>query len=161
MPSGKAMEPELPLRDIHLPEPIGWWPPAPGWWLLALGLPTLLMLAWWLWRWLRRKTVAKLALAELELIAQSDADARVQVQQLGILLRRVALSRYPREQVAGLVGEQWLAFLDGALGKEDFSKGAGRLFIEAPYRRDVEADMDALYSLCREWVKRVPKARKT
>ncbi len=160
MPSGKAMEPELPLRDIHLPEPIGWWPPAPGWWLLAVGLPALLMLAWWLWRWLRRKTVAKLALAELESIAQSDADARVQVQQLGILLRRVALSRYPREQVAGLVGEQWLAFLDGALGKEDFSKGVGRLFIAAPYRREVQADMDALYALCREWIKRLPKAGK-
>lgn len=29
------------LRDIHLPEtPIGWWPPAPGWWIV-LGISLL------------------------------------------------------------------------------------------------------------------------
>jgi hypothetical protein len=35
------------LRDIHGPDPVSWWPPAPGWWLLALG--TILCL-WLLWR---------------------------------------------------------------------------------------------------------------
>ena len=29
----------LPLRDLHLPDAIGWWPLAPGWWvLIALSL---------------------------------------------------------------------------------------------------------------------------
>jgi hypothetical protein len=152
------MEPNLPLRDIHLPAPISWWPPAPGWWLLLFGIPTLLILLVWLWRWVRRKTVRKLALAELESIAGSNADAREKVQGLAILLRRVALSVYPREQVAGLVGEPWLAFLDGPSGEKRFSAGAGRLFIEAPYRREVQADLDALFALCREWIKHLPKS---
>ena len=26
---------QLPLRDIHLPEAIGLWPPAFGWWILV------------------------------------------------------------------------------------------------------------------------------
>ena len=151
------MEPNLPLRDIHLPNPIAWWPPAPGWWLLFFGIPALLILLWWLWRWLRRKTVKKLALAELELIAQSDANVRDKVHDLAILLRRVSLSLYPREQVASLVGDQWLAFLDGPMGNHSFSHGVGRLFIEAPYRREAQADLDALYALCREWINHQPK----
>ena len=28
----------LPLRDLHLPEAIGWWPLAPGWWVLLAML---------------------------------------------------------------------------------------------------------------------------
>ena len=43
-------DPLAQLRDIHLPEPIGWWPPAPGWWLLALVfLSALIYVALW-WR---------------------------------------------------------------------------------------------------------------
>ena len=41
----QAANPLDQLRDIHLPEAIGWWPLAPGWWLLiilvCLGLITL------------------------------------------------------------------------------------------------------------------------
>ncbi|MEI7867600.1 MAG: DUF4381 domain-containing protein [Candidatus Methylumidiphilus sp.] len=152
------MEPNLPLRDIHLPDPISGWPPAPGWWLLLFGVPILSALLAWLWRFVRRKTVKKLALAELESIVQSKTDARAKVQQLAILLRRISLSVYPREEVASLVGEQWLAFLDGPLDDNRFSAGAGRLLIEAPYRREVQADLDALFALCREWVKHLPKS---
>lgn len=49
------MNPQDPLsqlRDIHLPATGGFWPPAPGWWLLALIL--LLSLAGLCWLLHRR-----------------------------------------------------------------------------------------------------------
>ncbi|MDD5037505.1 MAG: DUF4381 domain-containing protein [Methylococcaceae bacterium] len=151
------MPPNLPLRDIHLPAPIGWWPPAPGWWFLLFGIPALVILLVWLWRLLRRKTVKKQALGELEAIAQSDCGPQEKVQRLAILLRRICLSVYPREEVAGLVGARWLSFLDQSLGDKRFSEGVGKLLLEAPYRRELQTGLDELFSLCRDWIKHLPK----
>ena len=36
---------DLPLRDIHLPDPVSWWPMAPGWWLLFFLLVLLISLS--------------------------------------------------------------------------------------------------------------------
>ena len=51
-----GQDPLAQLRDIHLPDTGGFWPPAPGWWLLALLSLTALALAvlWWR-RHLRRR----------------------------------------------------------------------------------------------------------
>ena len=48
------------LRDIHLPQVPAWWPPRPGWWLVALVL--LAAVLWWLRRmpaW-KREALARL-----------------------------------------------------------------------------------------------------
>ena len=62
------MDPKaLPLRDIHLPEPIGWWPPALGWWILALLVILTIGLCIWLIRRITRKTAIKSAKKLLKL----------------------------------------------------------------------------------------------
>lgn len=40
------------LRDIHLPQAVHWWPPAPGWWLVAA---MVLALTIWLSRYLQAR----------------------------------------------------------------------------------------------------------
>ena len=62
----------LPLRDLHLPDAIGWWPPAPGWWvviaLLAAGLGYLAWRAFLRWQFNgpRRYALRQLARYEAE-----------------------------------------------------------------------------------------------
>jgi hypothetical protein len=151
------MEP-LPLRDIHLPAAIGWWPPAIGWWLAPLAALTLAALLVWLVRRWRRVTPVKLALRELDRLAQDpELDPAEKLRRLSILLRRTALTLHPREQVAGLTGQAWLAWLDQALGEPRFSQGPGRALAEAPYRRAPAEDWEPLLGLCRDWLKALSK----
>ena len=48
-------DPLSQLRDIHLPQSGGFWPPAPGWWLLIAIAIALGILAFVLIRRKRRK----------------------------------------------------------------------------------------------------------
>jgi len=154
---------ELPLRDIHLPEAISWWPLAPGWWWLLLLLMVVSGLLVW---WRRRKAAAQVRLAALaewqQLMTsfQQEQNNSQWVQGLSVLLRRVCLSYYPRAEVAGLSGEAWLHYLDQVCPlpqHNPFSEGAGRLLIDAPYRQQVEGDVQALHALCGEWLTALPR----
>jgi len=153
---------ELPLRDIHLPGPVSWWPPAPGWWLLLALLVAIALLSGFLHHHYRRNALQRAARQALHRIGEDyrqSGDARLLVQQLSILLRRVSLSRYPRQQVAGLTGDTWLSLLDRTLPGEEFQRGAGRVLIEAPYSLDSRVDGPALLRLCERWLRQLSKAR--
>lgn len=146
----------LPLRDIHLPETIGMWPPAIGWWLLLVLIPLSLYLCWWLYKRLTRQTAVKKANTLLAAINNNqDADDLQKLQQLSQLLRRVAISINPREQSAGLTGSAWLEFLDSSVKGSPFSQGIGRCLADAHYRQSLPDDVDiaALFTLSESWLK--------
>jgi hypothetical protein len=152
------------LRDYRLPEPVGWWPPAPGWWLLGLVvLVALAVAAVWITRRRRRRAAARAAARELTHLRtayDADRDAGALLRRLSTLLRRFALAQWPRDQVAGLNGDAWLAFLDLHGGDGQFRDGPGRCLADGPYRRDADVPVDELLHLVDRWLGRQARARR-
>lgn len=149
----------LPLRDIHLPGPVPWWPPAPGWWLVAAALAVVV--AWVVWRHYRFR-VHRAALAAVERISADlvagEEPVRA-VQRLSIVLRRFAIASAAgaeRRHVPGLAGPDWLSYLDAHGGQGAFSSGPGRWLVEAPYVRPGTIERDEALDLGRliaDWVR--------
>jgi hypothetical protein len=119
-------------------------------------------LAWAAARYGRRVkalTVQRIALRALDALQNDPLLAPTEkAQQLSILLRRAALSAYPREEVAGLSGHEYLLWLERLLGDGRFIGGPGRVLSDLPYRPDPAdgASLDALFTLCRDWLERLP-----
>jgi hypothetical protein len=146
------------LRDIHLPVEPSWWPPAPGWWVLA-GLAALL-LVWLLRVSLRRRARARrqrsllLAFDAIQRRHARDADGAALVASLSELLRRATHAHAPASAL--LQGDAWLDFLDRNDGSRPFRSGAGRLLLDGPWRPHVpRADADALAALVRHRLPRL------
>ncbi len=82
------------LRDIHLPAEPSWWPPAPGWWLLAVLVLVVAVVAIRAWRRHRREQARqRRILHELDRLAARQHENGGQAELLrGLhqLLRRVA-----------------------------------------------------------------------
>jgi len=140
------------LHDVFVPESIGLWPPAPGWYavLACLGL----VVAWALVRWSiswRRNAYRRQALAMLEML--SGPDGRLEL--VAALVKRVALSAYPRERVAGLSGMEWLVFLDRTGGTTEFTSGPGRQLEATQYRKHEPAGpiSEDLIAVAAEWIR--------
>jgi hypothetical protein len=137
------------LRDIHAPAPPSWWPPAPGWWLLAIFVVAFSIFIFFHFyrKWQRRKRrLAVMAEFERTVVAARD-DAPALASALSAFLRRLAMRGTPA--AATLAGEAWLGHLDARLASNEFSSGVGRALIEAPYRARAEFDTPALIALAR------------
>ncbi|EIJ44057.1 hypothetical protein BegalDRAFT_3236 [Beggiatoa alba B18LD] len=156
------MSTELALHDIHLPEPISWFPPALGWWVLFGFIIVAIIAGFWWWQYYRSQYLQRFVLQALESVAtqyQQTQDTQQLVIALSRLLRRVCLSYYPRQQVAGLTGDAWLQFLDQFLTNKPFTDGIGRVLASSPYQAHVEVDAPALLDLCRAWLRAFVKQK--
>ena len=145
----------LPLKDIHLPVAIGWWPPAPGWWFALVFLVLLLALLVYSYKRLTRKTAVKSAKKILKTIRQQSENNSKTLTDLSALLRRVAISTDARNEVASLQGQAWLSYLDRSLPGQPFTQGVGRCLADAHFRPAMSDDIDfeALFTLCERWLK--------
>lgn len=158
MTPGQA-DPLAQLRDIHLPEAVGYWPPAPGWWLLA-GLLLLAMgIAIYAWRKRQQaRRYRKLALQQLAQLSVNEQPANRYLVALNTLLKQTLLAAPGTHKAAGLSGEQWLAFLDRTGKTDQFTHGPGQYLRDAPYRPASQQSIDSnslqqLHRLAEHWIK--------
>ncbi len=130
--------------SVVVPPPVPWWAPAPGWWIVgavataALGIAAAAALLAW-----RRNAYRRTALAELETADPSHFSE---------ILKRTALTAWPREQVAALSGPAWRAFLDRTGRTRAFTAGAGRDLDTLTFGG--EGDVDAVREAARHWLRR-------
>ena len=145
------------LRDVHPPAEPPWWPLAPGWWIVLVIVLVLLAIAirralprWQRWRIRRR------LLADLEAIVRRHRAGALETAtaaDVSQLLRRAALERYPQLAAAGLVGDDWIAFLaarDRERGRFESLRDA---LTAAPYSPPgTKVDAAALLTAARGWL---------
>ena len=120
------------LHDIVVPPPVPWWPPAPGWYAVAaVGCAALVVLAYQSWKRWRRNRYRGEALRELRRLRAATAQA--DLRQVPVLLKRAALSAWPRSEVAALVGADWHRFLDESAQMDCFSAEVGKTLDRLAY----------------------------
>ena len=150
------------LNDIVLPATVGWWPLATGWYVLIGFL--LIALAWFsyqsLHRWInngyRRAALRKLQLLEDRVHRAEERDASL--RQIPVLLKRTALSVYPRSQVASLTGKDWFHFLNSTVKNPLFHEAITGTLNTVSYSTGGLGSIDsqattALLDASRSWLK--------
>ncbi|MCT8974298.1 DUF4381 domain-containing protein [Microbaculum marinisediminis] len=136
------------LTEPPQPPPIPMMPQTAGWLVLAALL--LFLIAWAVYVAVcHRKANAYRRAALAELGTAGDDPAAI-----AAILRRAALAAWPREEVASLTGEAWLAFLDRTGGDGRFSEGPGKAILSAPYRPAPGVPANGLSTLAGHWIRR-------
>lgn len=159
-------DPLSQLADIHLPEPLGFWPPAPGWWVLLVILCAVIyfvsirMIAAW-----RLRRSCSFAIRELDkclsayrqnvkgLAAEQAVPAKLNfVNELNAVLRRVALKHYPQEPLASLSGPAWIAFLRGHGDASLLDDKLASTLSQGRFAKQWEVDDQGLYQMAHQWI---------
>jgi len=156
------MQPDLlqQLRDLQLPANPTWWPPAPGWWLVAA---LLLALGWLgvriaLRAYRRRRPIRRARQLHTELWTRYQAgelDDRGYVDGCNELLKRLMIHGLGIDAARRASDQPWLQLLDQALGEPAFTQGPGRMLGERRFTPAPVADPAALAALVSRLLARI------
>ncbi|GAB5414178.1 MAG: DUF4381 domain-containing protein [Congregibacter sp.] len=138
-----------PLRD---PAAIGWWPLAPGWWLvIALVAALITWLVILAIRYYRRGAPIREAKRELDRIRTEHASVNATLTAINALQRRLAISLSGRRSCAQLTGAQWSDFLN-ALSRDQGEYFSASLLGVAYQPTASDGDVEALLAATSEWL---------
>lgn len=134
-----------PLRE---PTAIGWWPLAPGWWLLLIigvlliGILSAALLKLW-----QKNKYRRVASRQLKTLQAHD---RPTVAQINRLLKATALRTWPEREVAALHGAEWLERLGQSAPK---AGNSWMRALEQVYRAPSTPASDELLLGTAKWIR--------
>lgn len=144
------------LRDIHGAPDAPWWPPAPGWWVLAILVAIgLFLVARKLLNQHRIRQRRQQLIRFLEKV-ERNIDPAEQPQEylssLNRVLKIVALRAFPDSHCALMQGQEWTDFLQIKLEKDEAGDELV-ILADGPYQPDPGFDAKSLYGFTYRWIK--------
>lgn len=141
------------LRDIHLPDGVSPWPPAPGWW----GVLVLLVLVSLIARWIIRRLTgpnlrasARRELAALDaLFSHAPPAPETETEKRAELLRRIAAA-------LGIDSPDWVAPLAERLGVT-LTEPVARTLGAERYRARPNLDLEGLRAFTEAVIAALPR----
>jgi hypothetical protein len=152
--AGTATNPLDQLRDIHLPEPISWWPLAPGWWFVIIG--GCLFLGWLIklcCRHYSARLYRRQALRKLKQLTSIEGPQ--QLRELFELLKQTAISAYPNHYPASQSIAPFICFMQNSCDKPVFnwlSADMDKVLYSASPLKSHE--INELFADAKTWIKR-------
>ena len=143
------------LRDVHAPLAPEWWPPAPGWWLLAIAIvTTLVFIGRLLWRAHRARRPIRSAETMIRALRDSHDQGRIDslqyVHQSNEILKRLFVNALGIRHLGATSDEQWLTALDTISNGQEFSAGCGQILGTQRFSPGASAEVAALDQLLRK-----------
>ena len=141
------------IDEIILPAAVSWWPTAPGWQML--GVIILLLISLRMVKMARRWWQNRYRREALRLMDRLPKES--QLTSLPYYIKVTALQAYPRQEVASLSGNSWLAFLDAHYDGPPFSTGVGKKLLSISYLptrqwQFTDEESSELIRMSRSWI---------
>lgn len=152
------------LRDVHAPMAPEWWPPAPGWWLLALAaIAGTVFICELVWKGYKARKPIRSARTLIDELKEKHAQGRIDtlnyVHATNEVLKRLLVNALGIRHLAAISDEQWLNALDTIVGNRGFSEGHGKILGAQRFSPRATADVEAVHQIMQKLLARVHPTR--
>jgi len=137
----------LQLRDIHLPADPGFWPLAPGWWILIV---LFLIVLYFVMKKINKNRQVKrtIRLLQNNLLQMREAfnqhkDKHKLAVEISDLLKRFVRHVLKDSQATALTGNDWIDYLNNKMGSDVFNEFKQEL-TQAQYSPNIDFDVSKL-----------------
>lgn len=150
------------LRDIHLSKTIGWWPLAPGWYMLMICMLLMFfVLIYFLRRFFKKRAVRQnLWLSWLE-IKNKIENQKAQPFEIALFIKKLVLFKLKQTkqspEILSAYGDDWLAILKSQFFKTPLPEELALFLKDQLYQKQAEELSPLLLSCCEIWLKQVFK----